>query len=236
MFKSLLIVLVLAVAFPAVAQKAKHDFSKLDPAWAANEIDSSFQGGEAKAAWQALKRNFPDDYRAFIAEYANAMIKGDELAPISGRFFQGHTVGALDLARKAPAAQLARVQHQRARLIEQLATSNIQACAAMARGSAPTPPSDPVGLAILYDNLAAFADAAGAGRDSPTQHATVDARDLESLKALIVAQGGSRQEADAVFSPAAYAADDTNACRYGLMLFRATAIAPDETAGKFAIR
>ena len=241
MFKALSIALTLAIATPAAAQQAKPDFSLLTPEWAAGEIDRSFQDGESKVAWQALKRNFPDDYQAFVLEYAKGSLRHADVAPISGRFIQDHTLGILPLARQAPTPELARVQHQRAKLIEHLATSNVGACAAMARTATPLggdfgQNADPRIAALLYDNLAAFVDAAGAGRDRPTSRTAISQEDVARLKALIVAQGGSSQEADAVFSPEAYTGDDAPSCRHGLAFYRAMAAAPDETAAKFAIR
>ena len=239
MFKALTIVLGLAIASPAIAQQAKPDFSLIDPAWAAKETDRSFQSGQSKVAWKALKRNFPADYQAFVVEYANATLKHEDLAPISGRFIQDHTVGAIDLARRAPARHLARMQRSRAKLIQYLATSDPAACAVMARGgdlSSFDPTQDPLATALFYENLVTFADAAGAGRDRPTSRAPLAAEDVARLKALIVKQGGSLQEADAIFSADAAAGDDAQSCRYGVMFYRAMAAAPDETAAKFAIK
>lgn len=244
MFKALSIALVLAAASPAFAQKAKPDFSLLTPEWAAGETDRNFQNSETKVVWQAFKRNFPDDYQAFIVEYANATLKHESLAPISGRFIQDHTVGVLDLARKAPDPELARMQRQRAKLIEYLAGSNVAACAAMARSSTGLlagdfgQDSDPRIAAMLYDNLAVFVDAAGAGRDRPTSRTPVEleVEDTLLLKALLVSQGVSSQDANAILSEEAYATDDAQACRYGVAFYKVMMIAPDKTAAKFAIR
>jgi hypothetical protein len=240
MFKALSIALALAIATPAAAQKAEPDFSLIDPAWAAKETDRSFQSGQSKVAWQALKRNFPDDYQAFVVEYANATLKHESLAPISGRFIQGHTVGVIDLARQAPAPKLARIQRSRAKLIQHLATSDLAACAVMAQGgdlqASVSRIADPLTLALFYENLSTFADAAGAGRDRPTSRTPLDARDVAKLKALIVKQGGSAQDADAIFSKDATIGDDAQSCRYGVMFYKAMAAAPDETAAKFAIK
>jgi len=238
MFKALSIIMALAIAAPAIAQQAKPDFSLIDPAWAAKETDRSFQSGQSKVAWRALKRNFPAEYQAFVVEYANATLKHEDLAPISGRFIQDHTLGALALARQAPAPQLARVQRSRAKLIQHLATSDVAACAVMAKGgdlSSFDPTRDPLTTALFYENLATFADAAGAGRDKPTSR-TLLAEDVAELQALIVKQGGSAREADAIFSADATTGDDAQSCRYGVMFYKAMAAAPDETAAKFAIR
>jgi hypothetical protein len=64
----------------------------------------------------------------------------------------------------------------------------------------------------------------------------LDAEDVARLKALIVKQGGSAQEADIIFSAEATAGDDGQSCRYGVMFYKAMAAAPDETAAKFAIK
>lgn len=239
MFKALSIALALAIASPAIAQQAKPDFSLIDPAWAVKETDRNFQNGQSKVAWKALKRNFPADYQAFVVEYANATLKHEDLAPISGRFIQDHTLGALALARQAPAPQLARMQRSRAKLIQYLANSDLAACAVMAKGgdlSRFDPTRDPLATALFYENLATFADAAGAGRDRPTSRTPLDVEDVARLKALIVGQGGSAREADAIFSRDAVTGDDAQSCRYGVMFYKAMAAAPDETAAKFAIR
>lgn len=239
MFKALLIVLGFAIASPAIAQQAKPDFSLIDPAWAVKETDRSFQSGQSKVAWKALKRNFPAEYQAFVVEYANATLKHEDLAPISGRFIQEHTLGAVPLARQAPASQLARMQRSRAKLIQYLATSDVATCAVMARGgdlSGFDPARDPLATTLFYENLATFADAAGAGRDRPTSRTPLDTEDVTRLKALIVKQGGSAQEADVIFSAEATAGDDGQSCRYGVMFYKAMTAAPDETAAKFAIK
>jgi hypothetical protein len=239
MLKALPIVLGLAIASPAVAQQPKPDFSLIDPAWAAKEIDRNFQSGQSKVAWKALKRNFPADYQAFVVEFANATLKHENFALISGRFIQDHTLGAVSLARQAPAPQLARMQRSRAKLIQHLATSDVATCAVMAKAgdlSSFNPAQDPLATALFHENLATFADAAGAGRDRPTSRTPLDAEDVARLKALIVKQGGSAQEADIIFSAEATAGDDGQSCRYGVMFYKAMAAAPDETAAKFAIK
>jgi hypothetical protein len=241
MFRALSLVLALAVGAPASAQQAQPDFSLLDPAWAAEQTDANFQNGQSKVAWRALKRNVPDDDHAFVVEFANATLKHEALAPISGRFIQDHTLGLLALVRQAPVYDLARIQRQRAKLIQRLAVSNVGACAAVARGVTPVggdfgQDADPAIATLLYEGLATFVDAAGAGRDKPTSHAALVQADIDRLKALVIVQGGSAEDADAIFLEGAGVGDDAQACRYGVMLYNATVAAPDETAAKFAVR
>ncbi|MDO9472718.1 MAG: hypothetical protein Q7J28_06645 [Caulobacter sp.] len=225
------------VTMPAHSQASPPDFSKISPEWAAQELDRSFQTGEARAAWKALKLAFPDDYDLMIRNLAQAIIEGRDLSytsSISGRFIEERLTGEIEFAARAPVSFLVRYQRVRAIFIEELAGTNVPACAAMAQGAFSTALSD--GSGTFYDLIGAFMDAAAAGRRDPQPiPPSLDTADVAALKLVMLNQGVPEVDANRVlFSTASAPPEDL--CRYGVILNNALAAAPEDVVAKLAIR
>ncbi len=241
-FVSVFMLLGTATAFAQPnSSKPAPDFSKLDPAWAAGYVDNDFQNGEARAAWRAIKRDFPSDYHSFVIQYANAELKHENITALSGNFIQQHIQGEFPFAARSPDGPLATLEKVKAKMIERLATSNVRACAAFASGAADVLQGEIAHLDSeitlgLYDIDAALFDAAAAGHAQPTQRRQINREDVLVVERLILAAGGSEGDAVSIFSREAASAPEDVRCRYGVLLYRALANSPDAVSAKFAFR
>jgi hypothetical protein len=231
---------VLSVMWASVcaAQDPPHpDFSLLDPAWAAQQLDNSFQSGPASPAWKALKAGFPEDYKRLLGRMARAMIANQDWSPLSGDFIAQHTVGQIAFAAKAPARNLVRYQKLKATLIEHLASTNVPACAAIASGALPSIPTDgpdPTGAQMLYEVLGAFVDAAAAGHVSPQSRGAVTTADLAALRSIMVMRGTPEADATRALSTPP-SAPDREKCHAAVLMHVALASAPEDLVAKLAI-
>jgi len=223
----------------AAAQSRSPDYSLIDPAWAAGQLDTTLQNGAGAPAWRALKRDYPQDYQAFLKTYVAAILHHQERASISGAFIQDHLKLAMAVAPRAPPSALARVQKAKAAAIEQLSTRDIAACAAFASGdqgamARSVDHMDDRTLTLMAQIDGAMFDAAAAAVAEPHARAALDAGDIATVKKLAIEHGGTAAQADAIFS--APPQDEDQRCRLGVLFYDAIAAAPDETAAKFVFR
>lgn len=232
--------LVLGNAAEASAGSERPDFSLIDPAWAYTQIDHDLTGGVGGSAYQALKRDFPEEYKVFIKTYVAALLTRQDPAPISGEFLQSHIAVSMLLAPLAPSSNLARVQRAKVPIIKNLAETDVESCAAFAVGD-----TEPVennikrhldDQSIRRDSEfeAALFDAAAAARIRPNARRVMEARDIKIFRAVASSLGDTSIEIDMMLSN--IPDDQRERCRVGVRFFQAIAATPDDIAAKFAFK
>jgi hypothetical protein len=230
--------LVLGNAGSASAGSKRPDFSMIDPAWAYTQIDHDLRGGVGGSAWQALKRDFPEEYKVFIKSYVAALLTRQDPAPISGAFLQSHIASSMLLAPLAPSSNLARIQRAKVPIIESLAKSDVESCAAFAVGDASTVQNniqrhlDDQSVWRAAEFEAALFDVTAAARIRPKSRRILEAHDIRILRAIASSLGDTSEEIDTMLSRIPDSQQDR--CRIGVLFFRAIAATPDDTAAKFA--
>jgi hypothetical protein len=221
----------------AKADEKKHpDFSKLDPVWAATQIDNSLQSSDMKTAWAAIKQAFPEDYKRLTREIATAQIQNRQWSGISQQFMQDHLAGNVRYAQSAPEFAQAEYQKQKAKFISYLSHSNVAACSYLSTGVGDASALGDPSIMRQYSNLlAATVKAIDAGRRSPTAYAPVTPADAAAVKAIMMSQGASDVEAQRALAPRA-GLPPSEACREGVLRNDALAAAPAALVGKVAFR
>lgn len=224
----------------AFGQSAKPDFSLIDPVWAAAQMDRNFTQDAGGAAWRALKRDYPQDYEAFIKAYVAALLTHQNTAPISGEFLQSHLRLAILVAPFAPSPYLARLQRAKAAAIEILANTDVESCAAFAVGDEETFENGIQGnlgdgvLRAAAELEAALFDAAAAAKINPKSRRIMNAEDIKVLKKVALALGNTPEDVGAMLSRPPESKQER--CRLGVLFYRAIAAAPEDTAAKFAFK
>lgn len=230
--------LVLGNAGSASAGSERPDFSLIDPAWASTQIDHDLRSGVGGAGWRALKQDFPEEYKVFIKNYVAALLTRIDPAPISGAFLQKHIASSILLAPLAPSSNLARYQRSKVPIIENLAKTDLESCAAFAAGDASTVENniqrhlDDQSVRRAADLEAALFDAAAAARIRPEARRVLEAHDIKIFRSIASSLGDTSEEVDMMLSR--IPDDQRERCRIGVLFFQAIAATPDDTAAKFA--
>lgn len=215
--------LVLGSACSASGESERPDFSMIDPAWASTQIDHDLTSGVGGSAWQALKRDFPEEYRAFIKKYVAALLTRHDPAPISGAFLQSHIASSMLLAPLAPSSNLARVQRAKVPIIENLAKTDIDSCAAFAVGDAGTVQNnirrhlDDQSVRRASEFEAALFDAVAAARIRPNARRAIEAHDIKIFRSIASSLGNTSEEIDMMLSRVPD--DQRERCRIGVLFF-----------------
>lgn len=220
----------------AQATDPRPDFSRVDPAWAAQELDRALQEGEMGSAWGALKVVFPDDYRQLTQDMANALIQNREWQGVSQAFLQAHVAGQIQTARRAPAQQQLKYQRKKADFLKYLSTVNIAACAYLGSGrgdgsSLETLDSDQ--MTHYSDLIAVLVETIGAGLKSPVVYSAPTVEDLSEIKAVMSSQGVTQTDIERILSGET-GATTAEQCRIGVVWHGALAATPAEITAKIA--
>lgn len=238
---SFVVTAIVAAAFLCILESAHAaesppDFSKLDPAWAAGELDGSLRDGEMGSAWSAMKAVFPEDYTRLTRNMAEALINKREWRGLSQQFMQEHVGGKLREAQLAPAGVQLRYQQQKARLLLHLSRTNLTACAYLGTGlgdATSLASLDPEGASGYSDLIAAMVRTIGAGRDAPTIFTALSPAEWSQILSAMVAQGTAEAEARRILS-GQVGATPADQCRDGLVKHKALASVSAEIVAKTA--
>jgi hypothetical protein len=229
---------VCAMASEGLAASPKSDFSKLDPAWAAQQLDESLRSGDMGSAWAALRTVFPAEYKQLTQDMATAVIQHQDWRGRSQTFIQNHVAGQVQTAQRAPAIQQARYQRRKAEFLTYLSRTNVNACAYLGTGI-----GDPSVLGNLSseemkrysDLIAATVETIGAGRDSPVTYSDITADDVSQIKAIMANQGISDAGARGILS-GQVGKSPAELCSAGVIRNNALAAAPADVVAKVAFR
>lgn len=227
-----------AMATSAFAADPRQDFSRLDPAWAAQEIDTWLQSGDLGSAWVALEAVFPEDYEQLVQDMANAMIQRQDWRGLSQSFIQDHLAGELQSARRAPAHQQSDYQELKAEFLRYLSRVNPEACAFLSSGTGDSSSLETMNadqMKRYSDLIAATVETIRAGRDSPVTHSALTPEDISIIEAVMASQDVSRADAERVLSGQIENAP-AELCRMGVIRNNALAAAPPDVVAKLAFR
>ena len=125
-------------------------------------------------------------------------------------------------------------------MIKHLSANDVAACAAFASGDQDTLNRaianhlDDQSVRLWAEIDGAMFDAAAAALAEPHVRGVLDTNDINTIKKLALAHGGTPAQADAMFS--SLPNDQRQRCKLGVLFFEAIAAAPDDTAAKFAFR
>ena len=239
---SFLTTLIFAMSFLCIvgstsAADSPPDISKLDPAWAAGELDSSLRDSEMGSAWSAIKAVFPADYARFTRSMAEALISNREWRGLPQQFMEKYLGDNLKFAQHAPAAAQLKYEQQKAQLLQYLSSTNPAACAYLGTGLG-DPTSirklDPEGTRRYSDLIAEKVKTIGEGRDSPTIFTPLPSERGSQILSVMVAQGTPKSEARKILG-SQVGKSKADQCRAGLLKQNALAGAWAEIAAKDAL-
>lgn len=240
LISAMLVGIAIGTACAAAAQPKQANSGGVDPAVAARQFDNKFQNGDGGPAWRALKRDFPDDYNAFLKVYVSTVLSGGNYSRVSAEFIQNHIGMVLDFAPSAPSAELAHLQRAKAAAIEYLSQADIGACAAFASGDQTAlqrslmSNSDRQTLRLFFEIDAASFDAVAAARRAPVPRRKLSADSVAKIRSIAISLGATPDELETIASPTSR--DNNQLCKAGVLLFKSIAEAPDDVAAEFAFR
>lgn len=123
-------------------------------------------------------------------------------------------------------------------IIENLAKTDIESCAAFAVGDASTVENniqrhlDDQSVRRAADSEAALFDAAAAAHIRPQARRVLEAHDIQIFRSIASSLGDTSEEVDMMLSR--IPDNQRERCRIGVLFFQAIAATPDDTAAKFA--